>query len=48
MATDSIFKTKRERWHESLSKDIYVNEALNVLTDLNNMFKVKKVSTLKN
>ena len=48
MATDSIFKTKRERWHESLSKDIYVNEALNVLTDLNKMFKVKKVSALKN
>jgi carboxyl-terminal processing protease len=48
MATDSIFKTKRERWHESLSKDIYMNEALNVLTDLNKMFKVKKVSALKN
>jgi len=48
MATDSIFKTKRERWHESLSKDIYVYEALNVLTDLSKMFKVKKLSALKN
>lgn len=48
MATDSIFKTKRERWHESLSKDIYMNEALNVLEDLNKMFKVKTLSALKN
>ncbi|MDB2632640.1 carboxy terminal-processing peptidase, partial [Flavobacteriaceae bacterium] len=48
MAADSIFKTKRERWHESLSKDIYMNEALNVLEDLNKMFKVKTLSALKN
>ncbi|OOG71817.1 tail-specific protease [Flavobacterium sp. A45] len=31
---DSLLKEKRERWHESLSKDIYVEEALNVLDDL--------------
>jgi carboxyl-terminal processing protease len=31
MAKDSILKEKRDRWHESLSKDIYVEEALNVL-----------------
>jgi carboxyl-terminal processing protease len=31
---DSVLKEKRERWHESLSKDIYVEEALNVLDDL--------------
>jgi carboxyl-terminal processing protease len=31
---DAILKEKRERWHESLSKDIYVEEALNVLDDL--------------
>ena len=27
-------KEKRQRWHESLSKDVYIEEALNVLEDL--------------
>ncbi|MBF4471498.1 carboxy terminal-processing peptidase [Flavobacterium sp. HJJ] len=31
---DPVLKEKRDRWHESLSKDIYVEEALNVLEDL--------------
>lgn len=31
---DSILKEKRERWHEDMQKDIYLNEALNVLDDL--------------
>jgi carboxyl-terminal processing protease len=31
---DPILKEKRERWHESLAKDIYVEEALNILEDL--------------
>ena len=34
MNTDISLKEKRERWHESLEKDIYVEEALNVLGDL--------------
>jgi carboxyl-terminal processing protease len=34
MRNDSSLKEKRDRWHESLSKDIYVEEALNVLDDL--------------
>jgi carboxyl-terminal processing protease len=34
MKKDESFKEKRERWHESLSKDIYVEEAINVLDDL--------------
>ncbi len=34
MKTDASLKEKRDRWHESLSKDIYVEEALNVLDDL--------------
>ena len=34
MKNDSSLKEKRERWHESLSKDIYVEEALNILDDL--------------
>jgi carboxyl-terminal processing protease len=32
--SDISLKEKRERWHEALSKDIYVEEALNVLDDL--------------
>nr|WP_240470440.1 carboxy terminal-processing peptidase [Flavobacterium suncheonense] len=31
---DTVLAQKRERWHESLSKDIYVEEALNVLSDM--------------
>lgn len=34
MAKDSILKEKRDRWHESLTKDIYVQEAVNILDDL--------------
>jgi carboxyl-terminal processing protease len=34
MKTDLSLKEKRERWHESLAKDIYVEEAVNVLNDL--------------
>ncbi len=34
MEQDSTLKIKRERWHESLSKDVYIEEALNVLNDL--------------
>ncbi|VXC01146.1 Tail-specific protease [Flavobacterium sp. 9AF] len=32
--TDNLLKEKRLRWHEELEKDIYVDEALNVLNDL--------------
>jgi carboxyl-terminal processing protease len=39
---DSILKEKRDRWHESLSKDIYVEEALNVLDDLQPAVGFKK------
>ncbi len=31
---DSVFKEKRKRWFESLAKDAYVEEALNILSDL--------------
>ena len=34
MSKDVTLKDKRERWHDELSKDIYVEEALNVLDDL--------------
>ena len=38
---DPILKEKRDRWHENLSKDIYVEEALNVLEDLQSKSIVK-------
>ncbi|RPD96690.1 tail-specific protease [Aureibaculum marinum] len=39
---DSILAKKREIWHKNLSKDIYIEEALNIVADL----KVKKGKTL--
>ncbi len=32
--TDSVLSKKRAIWHESLAKDVYIEEALNVLKDL--------------
>jgi carboxyl-terminal processing protease len=40
-------KEKRDRWHESLSQDVYIEEALNVLEDLKTSFNVKKLATVK-
>ncbi|AYN05413.1 carboxy terminal-processing peptidase [Flavobacterium sp. 140616W15] len=34
MAKDPTLKEKRESWHQALAKDIYVEEAINVLDDL--------------
>ncbi|KQC31072.1 carboxy terminal-processing peptidase [Flagellimonas eckloniae] len=31
---DSVLREKRNRWHKNLAKDIYVEEAVNVLKDL--------------
>lgn len=31
---DEVLKEKRDRWHESLAKDAYIEEALNVLSDM--------------
>jgi carboxyl-terminal processing protease len=42
MKTDASLKEKRERWHESLSKDVYVEEALNILDDLQSKPVLKK------
>ncbi|HRB72179.1 MAG TPA: carboxy terminal-processing peptidase [Flavobacterium sp.] len=47
MKTDNSLKEKRDRWHESLSKDIYVEEALNVLDDLQPKAIGKEVAKLK-
>ncbi len=48
---DTILGEKRKRWHKSLSKDVYIEEALNVLEDIkmNNIRKAKANSlTIKN
>lgn len=42
MKKDNVLKEKRDSWHESLSKDIYVEEALNVLDDLQSNLDMKK------
>ena len=34
ISKDSVLGIKRERWHISLNKDIYIDEALSVLSDL--------------
>lgn len=49
MAQDSVLKQKRDRWHTSLSKDVYMEEAVNVLNDLNTTYTVKQktVSAVK-
>ena len=45
MEKDSVLKQKRERWHENLSQDVYMEEALNVLNDLKMTYGIKKVAT---
>ncbi|WP_373059694.1 carboxy terminal-processing peptidase [Zunongwangia sp. H14] len=42
-STDSTLKEKRDRWHKSLSSDVYMEEAINVLADMkmNNINKSK-------
>lgn len=47
MENDSVFKKNRERWHETLQKDIYMEEALNVLTDLTLNPKGDAITILK-
>lgn len=38
--SDSLLKEKRERWHDDLKKDIYIDEAVNVVSDIEkNNFK---------
>jgi carboxyl-terminal processing protease len=46
MEKDTILKEKRRRWHEGLAKDVYIEEALNVLNDLKMTYSIKnKVAT---
>ena len=47
-ATDTILAEKRSRWHESLTSDVYMEEAIHVLEDLKmNNIKKGKVANLK-
>lgn len=43
---DSVLRDKRNRWHKDLARDVYVEEAVNVLQDLklNNIKKDKLAS----
>jgi carboxyl-terminal processing protease len=47
---DSVLREKRDRWHKNLAKDVYVEEAVNVLEDLkmNNLRNMKLASRVKN
>ena len=47
MEQDSVFKINRNRWHENLAKDIYMEEALNVLNDLKNSYSTNNTAQLK-
>lgn len=43
---DSVLREKRDRWHKDLARDIYVEEAVNVLRDLHQNNIKKKDSEL--
>ena len=47
MAQDTTLREKRKRWHESLAKDVYLEEAVNILADLKrNNIKPRKLAKL--
>ncbi len=49
MKQDTTLSEKRKRWHKSLAKDIYVEEAVNVLEDLKlSNIRRGKVADIKN
>ncbi len=49
MKQDTTLREKRKRWHKNLAKDIYVEEAVNVLADLKmSNIKAGKVADIKN
>ncbi|WP_179348018.1 carboxy terminal-processing peptidase [Winogradskyella pacifica] len=41
MNEDSVLLEKRDRWHKALAKDVYVEEAINVLHDLKMTYEIK-------
>ncbi len=45
---DAVLREKRDRWHKNLAKDVYVEEAINVLQDLRiNNIKHGKLASVK-
>lgn len=42
-AKDSILKEKRVRWYEDMKRDVYIDEAFNILKDLNVSFSNNQV-----
>jgi len=49
MKQDTVLREKRKRWHTNLAKDIYVEEAVNVLEDLKGTnIKTGKMADIKN
>lgn len=44
---DSLSKEKRIRWHEEMQKDIYINEAFNILVDIQTLSSENKVVEVK-
>ncbi|MFT5981720.1 MAG: carboxyl-terminal processing protease [Ulvibacter sp.] len=49
MKQDTTLREKRKRWHKNLTKDIYVEEAVNVLEDLKiSNIKAGKLADMKN
>ena len=45
---DSVLREKRDRWHKNLARDVYVEEAINVLQDLKmNSIKNGKLASVK-
>lgn len=38
---DTLLKQKRERWHEDLQKDVYMEETLNIISDMKSLAKGK-------
>ena len=47
MEQDSVLKINRTRWHENLSKDIYMEEAINVLSDLKGSYNSSKLAQIE-
>ncbi len=41
MEQDSVLMEKRNRWHLALAKDVYIEEAINVLNDLKMTYAIK-------
>ena len=46
--TDTVLKEKRDRWHEEMGKDPYIDESLNVLVDVSKLVKSSNYVSLKN